>query len=168
VHSKVIVVDGRLLRIGSSNFNNRSLGFDSECDIAIEAKPALANHAEVEREILFTRDSLVAEHLGVSVGRFRDEVERRGAFRHGIEELRSTGRSLRKLTDTMVSADEGPFAENDLMDPDHVPRSIAWSTLKLVESVATWPLRRTLLGTLYQKLRGIDDILEIDESGLPT
>jgi phosphatidylserine/phosphatidylglycerophosphate/cardiolipin synthase-like enzyme len=168
VHSKVIVVDGRLLRIGSSNFNNRSLGFDSECDIAIEAKPALANCAEVEREILITRDSLVAEHLGVSVGRFRDEVERRGAFRHGIEELRSTGRSLRKLTDTMVSADEGPFAENDLMDPDHVPRSIAWSTLKLVESVATWPLRRTLLGTLYQKLRGIDDILEIDESGLPT
>ena len=71
VHSKVIVVDGRLLRIGSSNFNNRSLGFDSECDIAIEAKPALANYAEVEREILFTRDSLVAEHLGVSVGRFR-------------------------------------------------------------------------------------------------
>ena len=130
VHSKVIVVDGRLLRIGSSNFNNRSLGFDSECDIAIEAKPALANHAEVEREILFTRDSLVAEHLGVSVGRFRDEVERRGAFRHGIEELRSTGRSLRKLTDTMVSADEGPFAENDLMDPDHVPRSIAWSALQ--------------------------------------
>ena len=39
VHSKVMVVDGRLLRIGSSNFNNRSLGFDSECDIAIEARP---------------------------------------------------------------------------------------------------------------------------------
>lgn len=155
VHSKVIVVDGRLLRIGSSNFNNRSLGFDSECDIAIEARPALPNCAEVEREILFTRDSLVAEHLGVSVGAFRNEVERRGAFRHGIEELRSTGRSLRKLTDTMVSADESPFAENDLMDPDHVPQSIARSTLKLVESVATWPLRHSPLGTWYQKLRGI-------------
>lgn len=157
VHSKVIVVDGKLLRIGSSNFNNRSLGFDSECDIAIEAKPALANCAEVKREILFTRDSLVAEHLGVSVGAFRDEVERRGAFRHGIEELRGTGRSLRKLTDTMVSADESPFAENDLMDPLHVPQSIALSALHLVESVATWPLRHSLLGTWYQKLRGIDN-----------
>ncbi|MGH3641444.1 MAG: phospholipase D-like domain-containing protein [Mycobacterium sp.] len=155
VHSKVIVVDGRLLRIGSSNFNNRSLGFDSECDIVIEADPELANCAEVEREILCTRDSLVAEHLGVSVGAFRDEVERRGAFRHGIEELRSAGRSLRKLTDTMVSADEGPFGENDLMDPDHVPQSIARSTLKLVETVATWPLRHSLLGTWYQKLRGL-------------
>ncbi|MBJ7341590.1 phospholipase D-like domain-containing protein [Mycolicibacterium sp.] len=155
VHSKVIVVDGRLLRIGSSNFNNRSLGFDSECDIAIEANPALANCAEVEREILFTRDSLVAEHLGVSVKVFRDEVERRGAFRHGIEELRRAGRSLRKLTDTMVSADEGPFAENDLMDPLHVPQSIALSTLKLVEAVVTWPLRQTPFGAIYQKLRGL-------------
>ncbi len=155
VHSKIIVVDGRLLRIGSSNFNNRSLGFDSECDIAIEARPELANCAEVEREILYTRDSLVAEHLGVSVDVFREEVERRGAFRHGIEELRSTGRSLRKLTDTMVSADASPFAENDLMDPLGVPQSIALSTLKVVESVVTWPLRRSVLGPVYMKLRGI-------------
>ncbi|MDX1892037.1 phospholipase D-like domain-containing protein [Mycolicibacterium sp. 050158] len=155
VHSKVIAVDGRFLRIGSSNFNNRSLGFDSECDIAIEADPRLANHDEVRREILDTRDRLVAEHLGVSVGAFREEVQRRGAFRHGIEELRSTGRSLRKLTDTMVSADEGPFAENDLMDPLHVPQSIALSTLKLVESVVTWPLRQTPFAPWYEMLRGI-------------
>lgn len=154
VHSKVIVADGRLLRIGSSNFNNRSLGFDSECDIAIEADPALPNCAEVEAEILYTRDSLVAEHLGVSVSVFRAEVERRGAFRHGVEELRGAGRSLRKLTDTMVSADEGPFAENDLMDPLHVPQSIALATLKLAETVVMWPLRHSLLGMLYRKLRG--------------
>ncbi len=37
VHSKVIVIDDRLLRIGSSNLNNRSMGFDGECDIAVEA-----------------------------------------------------------------------------------------------------------------------------------
>ena len=154
VHSKVIVVDGRLLRIGSSNFNNRSLGFDSECDVAIEANPALANCTEVEREILLTRDGLVAEHLGVTVRAFRDEVQRRGAFRHGIEELRSAGRSLRKLTDTMVSADESPFAENDLMDPLRVPQSIAVSTLKLTESVVTWPLRHSVFGAWYRKLRG--------------
>lgn len=155
VHSKIIVIDGRLLRIGSSNFNNRSLGFDSECDVAIEADPALPNYEEVQREILFTRDRLVAEHLGATVAGFRDEVERRGAFRHGVEELRSRGRSLRKLTDTMMAADESPFAENDLMDPDHVPASIAWSTLKLVEAVALWPLRHSPVGAIYRKLRGL-------------
>ena len=118
---------------------------------------SVADHAlvgDVEREILFVRDSLVAEHLGVVVERFRDEVDRRGTFRYGVEELRRSGRSLRKLTDTMVSADEGPFAENDLMDPLFVPQSIAGSALKLAESVATWPLRQSTLGAWYQKLRG--------------
>jgi len=37
VHSKLICVDNRILRIGSSNLNNRSLGVDSECDLVIEA-----------------------------------------------------------------------------------------------------------------------------------
>jgi phosphatidylserine/phosphatidylglycerophosphate/cardiolipin synthase-like enzyme len=37
VHSKVAVIDERLVRIGSANLNNRSAGFDTECDMAIEA-----------------------------------------------------------------------------------------------------------------------------------
>ncbi|WP_067850052.1 phospholipase D-like domain-containing protein [Mycolicibacterium wolinskyi] len=143
VHSKVMVIDGRVLRIGSSNFNNRSLGFDSECDIALEANLACVNSAEIERQILFTRDSLVAEHLGVSVVDFRDSMQRHGSFLQGVEALRGTGRSLRKLTDTMVSADASPFAENDLMDPSHVPPSLAQSTFRLAERLVTAPLRRS-------------------------
>ena len=38
VHSKVTIIDDRLVRIGSANLNNRSSGFDTECDIAIEAE----------------------------------------------------------------------------------------------------------------------------------
>ena len=155
VHSKVVVIDGRLLRIGSSNLNNRSLGFDSECDIAIEARPSRPNCAAVGDEILLLRDTLVAEHLGVSVDDFRDEVQRSGSFLATIEALRGTGRSLRALTDMMVAADASPFAENDLMDPDHVPPSIAESAFKLIESVAMWPLRHSIVGTLYRRLRGL-------------
>ncbi|HWA60822.1 MAG TPA: phospholipase D-like domain-containing protein, partial [Caulobacteraceae bacterium] len=36
VHAKVMIVDDRLARIGSANINNRSGGFDSECDLALE------------------------------------------------------------------------------------------------------------------------------------
>jgi phosphatidylserine/phosphatidylglycerophosphate/cardiolipin synthase-like enzyme len=36
VHAKVTVIDDRLLRIGSTNLNNRSMGLDTECDIAAE------------------------------------------------------------------------------------------------------------------------------------
>ena len=34
IHSKVMVVDDRLLRIGSANINNRSMGTDTECDLS--------------------------------------------------------------------------------------------------------------------------------------
>ena len=46
VHSKVMIVDNRMLRIGSANLNNRSMGADSECDLVIEAR------SEAEREAI--------------------------------------------------------------------------------------------------------------------
>jgi phosphatidylserine/phosphatidylglycerophosphate/cardiolipin synthase-like enzyme len=64
VHSKVMVVDDRLLRIGSSNLNNRSMGFDSECDVAIEADSNSQEHDDVRRQISCVQDQLVSEHLG--------------------------------------------------------------------------------------------------------
>ena len=36
VHAKVSIYDDAVLRIGSTNLNNRSFGFDTECDIAAE------------------------------------------------------------------------------------------------------------------------------------
>ncbi|KMO76912.1 phospholipase D-like domain-containing protein [Mycolicibacterium chlorophenolicum] len=136
VHSKVMVIDDRLLRIGSSNLNNRSLGFDSECDVAIEA----GDRADVAHEILLARDDLVSEHLGVSVTEFRAEMERHGSFLATVNALRSTGRSLRKFTRLMVSGDAGPFGENDLMDPDHVPSSLLEGFGSLVHGLVMWPV----------------------------
>jgi phospholipase D1/2 len=143
VHSKVMVVDDRLLRIGSSNLNNRSLGFDSECDVAIEASPG---RDDVRQLIVDTRNDLAAEHLGVSLEAFRREATSRGSFLQAVEELRGTGRSLRRFTKFMVSADASPFAENDLMDPDHVPSSVAKSLCSLVVGLITWPLTRAAPG----------------------
>lgn len=36
VHAKLTIVDDRVLRIGSTNLNNRSMGLDTECDVSIE------------------------------------------------------------------------------------------------------------------------------------
>jgi phosphatidylserine/phosphatidylglycerophosphate/cardiolipin synthase-like enzyme len=139
VHSKVMIVDDRVLRIGSSNLNNRSLGFDSECDVALEAEES---RDDVRQHIVHTRDDLVAEHLGVPLEVFRAEEAQRGSFLAAVEALRGTGRSLRKFTEFMVSADASPFAENDLMDPDHVPPSVAQSVLSLAAGLVAWPLTR--------------------------
>ncbi len=38
VHSKVAIIDDWVLRLGSANLNNRSIGLDTECDIAFEGK----------------------------------------------------------------------------------------------------------------------------------
>jgi phosphatidylserine/phosphatidylglycerophosphate/cardiolipin synthase-like enzyme len=35
-HAKMSIIDDRLLRIGSTNLNNLSMGLDTECDIAAE------------------------------------------------------------------------------------------------------------------------------------
>jgi phosphatidylserine/phosphatidylglycerophosphate/cardiolipin synthase-like enzyme len=132
VHSKVLVVDDRLLRIGSSNFNNRSMGFDSECDVALEALPDDPEHAELRREIASFRDELVAEHLGVSVAELTEAIgEHRSVFK-AIEALRGEGKTLRPFTERTVANEAGPLAENDLMDPDHVPRSLTRSVQRFI------------------------------------
>ena len=142
VHSKVMVIDDRLLRIGSSNLNNRSLGFDSECDLALEAVPATNDHSPIASEIAYARDDLLAEHLGVSVETLRSEIASHGSLIAAVDSLRTIGRSLRKFTGTMTSADAGPFAENDLMDPPSVPESVAKGVLTLVTGAVLWPLTR--------------------------
>ena len=58
VHSKVMVVDDRLLRVGSSNLNNRSMGFDSECDVAIEANSDDSQHDDVRGQVTSTRNRI--------------------------------------------------------------------------------------------------------------
>lgn len=46
VHSKVAIMDDWLLRVGSANLNNRSIGLDTECDLAFEAT------SDIEREVV--------------------------------------------------------------------------------------------------------------------
>ncbi|HEX7238606.1 MAG TPA: VTT domain-containing protein [Gammaproteobacteria bacterium] len=85
VHAKVLIVDDTFLRIGSSNLNNRSMGFDTECDLAIEARNA------AERDsIASVRNRLIAEHWG------SDEKTVRGALA-GAESVHSALESLPRV-----------------------------------------------------------------------
>src|SRR3546814_21039987 len=59
IHSKVMVVDDRLLRVGSSNLSNRSLGLASECDLSIEAD----GRPDTASAIFRFRHPLLAEPL---------------------------------------------------------------------------------------------------------
>ncbi len=135
VHSKVVVVDDRLLRIGSSNLNNRSLGFDSECDIALEAGE---KDGAVSEFIAQVRCRLVGEHLGVSADDVHAASERHGSFLSAVQALRGPGRTLAPMTADVVAGEAGPLAENELMDPDHVPTSLAGGVRRLLNDLAGW------------------------------
>jgi phospholipase D1/2 len=74
VHAKVLAIDDRLLRIGSANLNNRSMGLDTECDLAIEARANAPDAAAISQFIIEIRNGLVAEHLQLSPDRVAAEL----------------------------------------------------------------------------------------------
>lgn len=130
VHAKVMVVDDRLLRVGSSNLNNRSLGFDTECDLSVEARPGAADAGALSRSIVGLRDDLLAEHLGVPNAIFERQLESAdGSVIGAIEALRSTGRSLRPFkAPSLNEVEASVIEENQLLDPER-PAS-RWRSLR--------------------------------------
>ncbi|WP_207460435.1 VTT domain-containing protein [Azospirillum sp. SYSU D00513] len=134
VHAKVMVVDDRILRIGSANLNNRSMGLDTECDLALEAPPDTAPDGpgmaaggkgaggkgeEVRRAIAAVRDDLLAEHLGTTPERFAAELERRDSLIGAVEALRRPeGRTLEPLDRQEPGAFAEAVAEARVFDPE--------------------------------------------------
>lgn len=114
VHAKVMIVDEEVLRVGSANMNNRSMGLDSECDLIVEAE----GDREAGKTIARLRADLLAEHLG----REREEVERclaeKGSLIACIEALRGSGRSLRPLEPEEPSDIAKAAAKSEALDPE--------------------------------------------------
>ncbi|HWW57898.1 MAG TPA: phospholipase D-like domain-containing protein [Sphingopyxis sp.] len=115
VHAKTAIVDDRMIRVGSANMNNRSMGLDSECDVTIDA--ALPANKGVEPVIARLRTSLIAEHLDVAEEEVVATFRRTGSLIETIEALRGKGRSL-ELLDLVPPGPMDEFiAENELLDP---------------------------------------------------
>lgn len=117
VHAKVTVIDDQVIRIGSSNFNNRSLRLDTECDATIAAA-SCADPAAVAETIARLRDDLLAEHLGVDREVVSARLAESGSLIRTIESLQSPGRSLRDYQLPDVSSLSGWMADTELLDPE--------------------------------------------------
>jgi phospholipase D1/2 len=94
IHSKVMVVDDRFLRIGSANMNNRSMGADTECDLAIEARTDQERTA-----ILELRNRLLGEHCGVAAADVAAFLAKHGSLVRAADELSANGHTLRLIDD---------------------------------------------------------------------
>jgi phosphatidylserine/phosphatidylglycerophosphate/cardiolipin synthase-like enzyme/uncharacterized membrane protein YdjX (TVP38/TMEM64 family) len=120
VHSKVIVVDDTAVRVGSANLSNRSMGLDTECDLAVDATAA-GHQLQLRQAVARFRNRLLAEHLGTEPRRVEEAIERSGSLIAAIEELRPhpglrAARSLEPLEVSSAEADESADLNLALMD----------------------------------------------------
>jgi phosphatidylserine/phosphatidylglycerophosphate/cardiolipin synthase-like enzyme len=117
VHAKIMIVDDLVLRVGSSNMNNRSQRLDTECDVAIDAEAD--GDARAGRAIRELRTGLLAEHLGVAPDRVEACFAETGALIATIERLAGPGRSLRRYAPPDLNAVERYLADNEVLDPEN-------------------------------------------------
>lgn len=116
VHAKITVVDDEVLRVGSSNFNNRSLRLDTECDVVIDA--SVPGHDQQRATIAGIRDTLLAEHLGCESEVIASTLAQTGSLIETVEQLRGDGRSLRPYTVPDLDAVQAWLADNKILDPE--------------------------------------------------
>lgn len=96
VHSKVVVIDDRFLRVGSANLNNRSMGADSECDLAIDARN------DTDRAAIETmRNRLIGDHCGTGPEAVASMLAECGSLVAVVDRLSANGHSLRPIEDTV-------------------------------------------------------------------
>jgi phosphatidylserine/phosphatidylglycerophosphate/cardiolipin synthase-like enzyme len=112
IHAKLMIVDDTLLRVGSANLNNRSIGLDTECDLAIEASTA-AQH----RAITALRHRLLGEHLGAAPAQVAAAEAETGSMRGAIERLNCRPRCMRPLPDPSPDGPIRPMPGTWLLDP---------------------------------------------------
>lgn len=113
VHAKVFVVDDSFLRIGSSNLNNRSMGLDTECDLALEA----GNDTRLAGAIAYVRDRLLAEHLGCTpavVTRYHKQMH---SLVRAVDALRGGRRTLAPFTEGQLTPPPALITDPVLLDP---------------------------------------------------
>jgi phospholipase D1/2 len=132
VHSKLMIVDDTVLRIGSSNLCNRSMALDTECDLVVESR----GQARVATAIGEFRDKLLAEHLDTQPERVRQEVARNGNLHRAIAAFRDQPRTLHELEElpewsdavlnmAAVADPEEPVALETLLSERHADEVVS-------------------------------------------
>ena len=153
VHSKILVIDDELFRVGSSNLTNRSMRLDTECDLTIEATTPEHRHA-----ISGLRNRLLAEHLGLSRDAVQEFLETERSLVRLVDSRHTEARSLREFQDDAESS--APLLDDDLIDPSRpitpgqAIKSLAPALLTCAAiTLAAWVLWRALRATSPPAMR---------------
>ncbi|MBX3300615.1 MAG: VTT domain-containing protein [Nitrospira sp.] len=115
VHSKVCVIDDTYLRIGSANMSNRSLGFDTECDLALQA----SGNPKIEEQIAAFRSRLLGEHLAVTAEEMARAVSSHVGLIDAVEALRGKDRTLEVFDRHIPDGVDELVPDDEFIDPSH-------------------------------------------------
>jgi phosphatidylserine/phosphatidylglycerophosphate/cardiolipin synthase-like enzyme len=116
VHAKLTIVDDEVLRVGSANMNNRSMGLDSECDVFIDARrPA---NAGIEPRIERIRHSLIAEHCGLPIEEVSKALTSSGSMIATLDAMPTEGKHIERLPIESLDPLQKEIADSALLDPE--------------------------------------------------
>jgi phospholipase D1/2 len=141
LHSKLVIVDDRLLVVGSANLANRSMALDTECNLAIEARAAAERAA-----VLRARDTLLGEHLGCDAAGFAARARELGSVIAAIDALNGGRRRLEPLTVEPLVLPPELAASVALTDPSEP------ITLEVVQRSLAPPSRRRRLVSMAWRI----------------
>lgn len=141
VHSKVMVIDDRIVRVGSANLANRSMGLDTECDLLIDSR----GESRIAEGIAKFRNSLLAEHLGIEPELFAAAVREKGSLGAAIESFGDGERCLRPADHTAPGWLEDLTGGQVLFDPE---RPVSYEQLEkaMAAGLPSEEAQRTLIG----------------------
>lgn len=114
VHAKVMIVDDGFVRVGSSNISNRSMGLDSECDLAIQSTPS----NDCTDAIRTFRRRLLAEHLGKEASSVAEAERNHASLIEAIESLCGGEPSLEPLSGEIPDDVDEWVPDSALLDPE--------------------------------------------------
>ena len=116
VHAKLTIIDDRVLRVGSANMNNRSMGLDSECDVFIDAaRPA---NAHLGDQITGLRHRLLSEHCGIGIEKAAAMLAEHGSMAAMIDAAPKDRKRLERFRLRALSDAEKLLADSSLLDPE--------------------------------------------------
>jgi phosphatidylserine/phosphatidylglycerophosphate/cardiolipin synthase-like enzyme len=123
VHSKTSIIDDRLLRVGSTNLNHRSAGFDTECDLALEADTPPAAAA-----VTAFRAHMLGHFLGIGAAAVQAAIDEQGSVGRAIDAITAAqSERLRPLPKVRMGPIQRVVSTYHLGDP--VYPSDSWRPL---------------------------------------
>lgn len=142
IHSKVMIVDDDIVRIGSANLSNRSMNLDSECDLTIEA----CDEKRIGDAIAAFRNRLLGEHLGVMPEKVAETELQQKSLGRAVETIRLTTGKLAPFAEVATER-RTPLCDIAFCDPEEPVDADRVMAYMLPEDIQEPPGGRLMMRT---------------------